>query len=60
LKWDSYRVAVHIEPSGVRFHARRHDWTDRFPAIAAEAKRLPVSTAILGWNLYTSLMLYSA
>lgn len=60
MKWDGSRLAVHIEPSDVRVHARRHDWTDRFPAIAAEAKRPPVSTAILGWNFYTSSMLFSA
>ncbi|QIG67282.1 ATP-dependent DNA ligase protein [Rhizobium phage RHph_TM3_3_3] len=48
VKWDGYRLAVHIEPSGVRILTRGgHDWTGRFPAIAAEAKRLPVSTAIL-------------
>ncbi|MBY4608996.1 non-homologous end-joining DNA ligase [Rhizobium sp. 9T] len=48
IKWDGYRLAVHIEPLGVRILTRGgHDWTDRFPAIAAEAKRLPVSTAIL-------------
>jgi bifunctional non-homologous end joining protein LigD len=47
-KWDGYRLAVHIEPSGVRVLTRGgHDWTDRFPAIAAEARRLPVATAIL-------------
>ncbi|MDC9808410.1 non-homologous end-joining DNA ligase [Rhizobium binxianense] len=48
VKWDGYRLAVHIEPKGVRILTRGgHDWTYRFPAIAAEAKRLPVSTAIL-------------
>ncbi|EJC75589.1 DNA polymerase LigD-like ligase domain-containing protein [Rhizobium leguminosarum bv. trifolii WSM2012] len=48
IKWDGYRLAVHIEPSGARILTRGgHDWTDRFPAIAAEARRLPVSTAIL-------------
>ncbi|ARM14154.1 MULTISPECIES: non-homologous end-joining DNA ligase [Rhizobium] len=48
VKWDGYRLAVHIEPSGVRILTRGgHDWTDRFPAILAEARRLPVSTAIL-------------
>jgi bifunctional non-homologous end joining protein LigD len=48
VKWDGYRLAVHIEPSGVRILTRGgHDWTDRFPAIMAEAKRLPISTAIL-------------
>ncbi|PDV89954.1 ATP-dependent DNA ligase [Rhizobium sp. H4] len=48
VKWDGYRLAVHIEPKGVRIlTSGGHDWTDRFPAIAAAAKRLPVSTAIL-------------
>ncbi|MGR9076280.1 non-homologous end-joining DNA ligase [Rhizobium leguminosarum] len=48
VKWDGYRLAVHIEPSGVRVLTRGgHDWTDRFPAIVAQAKRLSVSTAIL-------------
>ncbi|MBX5239361.1 non-homologous end-joining DNA ligase [Rhizobium sp. NLR22b] len=48
VKWDGYRLAVHIEPKGVKILTRGgHDWTDRFPAIVAEAKRLPVSTAIL-------------
>ncbi|MGX9988813.1 non-homologous end-joining DNA ligase [Rhizobium sp. Z1P35] len=48
VKWDGYRLAVHIEPSRVRILTRGgHDWTDRFPAIAAEARRLPVATAIL-------------
>ncbi|WET74114.1 non-homologous end-joining DNA ligase [Rhizobium croatiense] len=48
VKWDGYRLAVHIEPKGVRILTRGgHDWTDRFPAIMAAAKRLPVSTAIL-------------
>ncbi|AHG45143.1 ATP-dependent DNA ligase [Rhizobium leguminosarum bv. trifolii CB782] len=48
VKWDGYRLAVHIEPSGVRILTRGgHEWTDRFAAIAAEARRLPVSTAIL-------------
>ncbi|ARM12155.1 MULTISPECIES: non-homologous end-joining DNA ligase [Rhizobium] len=48
VKWDGYRLAIHIEPSSVRILTRGgHDWTDRFPAIAAEARRLPVATAIL-------------
>ncbi|RUM06839.1 non-homologous end-joining DNA ligase [Rhizobium chutanense] len=48
VKWDGYRLVVHKEPSGVRILTRGgHDWTHLFPAIAAEARRLPVSTAIL-------------
>lgn len=48
VKWDGYRVAVHIGPKAVRIITRDgHDWTDRFPAIAATAKELNVGTAIL-------------
>ncbi|WP_245441890.1 non-homologous end-joining DNA ligase [Rhizobium phaseoli] len=48
VKWDGYRLAVHIEPKGIRIlTSGGHDWTDRFPDILAAAKRLPVSTAIL-------------
>lgn len=48
VKWDGYRLAVHVEPSGVRILTRGgHDWTHRFPGIATAAKRLDVSTAIL-------------
>ena len=48
VKFDGYRLAVHIEPSGVRILTRGgHDWTDRFPAIAEAAKKLGVGTAIL-------------
>ncbi|MGO6699279.1 non-homologous end-joining DNA ligase [Rhizobium ruizarguesonis] len=48
VKWDGYRLAVHIEPKGVRILTRGgHDWTERFPLIEAAAKALPVTTAIL-------------
>jgi len=48
IKWDGYRLAIHIEPKGVRILTRGgHDWTHRFPAIAAAAKELGVGTAIL-------------
>ncbi|SCW38919.1 bifunctional non-homologous end joining protein LigD [Rhizobium mongolense subsp. loessense] len=48
IKWDGYRIAVHIEPKGVRVITRGgHDWTDRFPAIVKAAKKLDVATAIL-------------
>ncbi len=40
IKWDGYRIAIHIEPKGVRIITRGgHDWTDRFPAIAKAAKK---------------------
>lgn len=48
IKWDGYRVAIHIEPNSVRIITRGgHDWTHRFPAIAAAASKLGVGTAIL-------------
>ncbi|MGO8503234.1 non-homologous end-joining DNA ligase [Rhizobium leguminosarum] len=48
IKWDGYRLSVHIEPTGVRILTRGgHDWTSRFPAIEQAANQLPVATAIL-------------
>jgi bifunctional non-homologous end joining protein LigD len=48
VKIDGYRLAVHIEPTGVRIITRGgHDWTHRFPAIADEARKLGVASAIL-------------
>ena len=48
LKWDGYRLAVHIEPGRVRIITRGgHDWTHRFPGIETEAKRFAPTTMIL-------------
>lgn len=48
MKWDGYRLAIHIEPKGVRIITRGgHDWTVRFPVIAEAATKLGVGTAIL-------------
>ncbi|NTE37636.1 non-homologous end-joining DNA ligase [Agrobacterium tumefaciens] len=48
IKWDGYRIAVHIELGRVRILTRGgHDWTHRFPTIAAAAEKLSVATAIL-------------
>ncbi|POH35710.1 ATP-dependent DNA ligase [Sinorhizobium americanum] len=48
VKWDGYRLAVHIEPDRVRIVTRGgYDWTSRFPSIAAEARLLGLKTAIL-------------
>lgn len=39
VKWDGYRLAVHVETTGVRILTRGgHDWTHRFPAIEKAAK----------------------
>ncbi len=48
MKFDGYRLAVHIEPGGVRILTRGgHDWTHRFPGIADAAKKLGIGSAIL-------------
>ncbi|OAP38528.1 ATP-dependent DNA ligase [Sinorhizobium glycinis] len=48
VKWDGYRLAAHIEPGQVRIITRGgYDWTPRFPAIADEARLIPLQTAIL-------------
>ncbi|WP_164828567.1 non-homologous end-joining DNA ligase [Sinorhizobium meliloti] len=48
VKWDGYRIAVHIEPGRARILTRGgYDWTERFPTIVDDARRLAVKTAIL-------------
>ncbi|MBY2927033.1 ATP-dependent DNA ligase [Rhizobium leguminosarum] len=48
VKWDGYRLSVHVDPRGIRILTRGgHDWTDRFPAIKLAAMWLPVGSAIL-------------
>ncbi|MBY3495310.1 non-homologous end-joining DNA ligase [Rhizobium laguerreae] len=48
IKWDGYRLSVHVESTGIRILTRGgHDWTDRFPAIKEAALWVPVGTAIL-------------
>jgi bifunctional non-homologous end joining protein LigD len=48
IKWDGYRLAIHIEPTKVRILTRGgHDWTTRFSAIEQAAKDLGAATIIL-------------
>ncbi|MQW79386.1 hypothetical protein GHK55_06310 [Sinorhizobium meliloti] len=48
LRWDGYRLAVHVEPDRVRIITRGgYDWTSRFASIAAEARQLGYETLIL-------------
>jgi bifunctional non-homologous end joining protein LigD len=48
VKWDGYRLAIHVEPGKVRVLTRGgHDWTHRFPTIAHDARELGLDTAIL-------------
>jgi bifunctional non-homologous end joining protein LigD len=48
VKWDGYRLAVHVEPGRrVRILTRGgHDWTLRFPTIAHDIRELGVDSAI--------------
>jgi bifunctional non-homologous end joining protein LigD len=48
IKWDGYRLGIHIEPGSVRLITRGgHDWTHRFAAIAEAARALGPVTMIL-------------
>jgi bifunctional non-homologous end joining protein LigD len=48
VKWDGYRLALHIERGKVRIITRGgHDWTSRFPTIAHDALELGLDSAIL-------------
>jgi bifunctional non-homologous end joining protein LigD len=48
IKWDGYRVHIHIEPGRIRVLTRGgHDWTRRFPAIAQAARALGPTSMIL-------------
>ncbi len=48
VKWDGYRVHVHIEPSGVRVLTKGgYNWSHRFPVIAEAARSLGPATMIL-------------
>jgi bifunctional non-homologous end joining protein LigD len=48
VKWDGYRLAVHIVGKRARIITRGgHDWTPRFPTIAHDALELGLDSAIL-------------
>jgi bifunctional non-homologous end joining protein LigD len=48
IKFDSYRVQLHIANEGVRVFTRNgHDWTRRFKKIANDAFLISVSWAII-------------
>jgi bifunctional non-homologous end joining protein LigD len=48
LKFDGYRMLVHISPGEIRFWSRNaKDWTEKFGNLAKVVKALPVKQAIL-------------
>jgi bifunctional non-homologous end joining protein LigD len=49
LKLDGYRVQAHVHDGRVKVYTRSgHDWTNRFPTIAANVGRLPGDLVIDG------------
>ena len=48
IKLDGYRVVCHVSSGKATLFSRTHqDWNERFPAVTAAARRLPVRQAIL-------------
>ena len=48
IKWDGYRVSASVEGSKVVIRTRNgHDWTARFPTIAAGLTRLKIRSAVI-------------
>ncbi|KSV84385.1 non-homologous end-joining DNA ligase [Sinorhizobium sp. GL28] len=48
VKWDGYRLAVHVEPGEVRAITRGgHNWTKKFGSIVAEARELGHASMII-------------
>lgn len=48
LKFDGYRMVVHLKPGSIRFISRNgKDWTEKFANLAKVLKTLPVKNAIL-------------
>nr|WP_250808074.1 non-homologous end-joining DNA ligase [Ensifer adhaerens] len=48
VKWDGYRLAVHVEPGEVRAITRGgYDWSKKFGSIVAEARQLGHTTMII-------------
>ncbi len=52
---DGYRLAVHVEPGGVRAITRGgYDWTKKFGLIVAEARELGHASMILDGECSTT------
>lgn len=48
IKWDGYRISVYVADGAATIRTRNgHDWTHRFPGIAAVASKLKVRSAVL-------------
>ena len=48
IKFDGYRVQVHLHNEAVKVFTRRgHDWTNRFKKVAHDAWRIKASSAVV-------------
>lgn len=48
IKWDGYRISAYVADGKVTIRTRNgHDWTSRFPAIAAALLKLNVRSAVI-------------
>jgi bifunctional non-homologous end joining protein LigD len=48
IKWDGYRISAYVADGKVTIRTRNgHDWTSRFPAIAAAMLKLNVRSAVI-------------
>jgi len=48
IKFDGYRVQVHLREAAVKVFTRRgHDWTNRFKKIASDAWHINAGSAII-------------
>jgi bifunctional non-homologous end joining protein LigD len=56
IKFDGYRAISRIEKGAVKMYSRNdNDWTDHYPAIAAELAGLPVESAMLDGEVVVRL-----
>jgi len=52
IKYDGYRLIAYVEGGMVRLVTRGGlDWTEKFPALAAQLAKLPVTSAVLDGEL---------
>src|SRR3954469_20043101 len=48
IKFDGYRVQVHLRDAAVKVFTRRgHDWTNRFKKVASDAWHINAGSAII-------------
>jgi bifunctional non-homologous end joining protein LigD len=52
IKFDGYRIQAHLDDGKVKLFTRNgHDWTRKFPSIAAAITKLPAQSAIIDGEL---------